>query len=513
MLSCLFTCRTIAGEVFVLTPIPLSVKGILKHTEDTDMPRFQVYPGKVDICFAGWNSLSSSDITISYGHALTSYRHNGLQFEVWKNGAIFRKACDLPGLKESSSMPLPLFLFSDILEPADRIEIKFFPKSKNTIIFLVEMEADAFSPVLEQWGEGGYIGLIPFRFDYWFEKSYQQQISLTLKKYDQPIVLHPSAYLHLKLKKVLIDDSAGYAYQLLKQSDSVYQDNWTKAENRYFSIPMDLAAGRYKLLVRHTGLDAFTAIPIVIVPKWYATTGFRISFILLSFLLFTAITFKYYRRKLKISLRYHADLSTRMLAMQAYITPHMMRNALTALQDLLIQGKLRHAQRFADALCRLLQRAYKGHRQLYHTLADEWKMLHAYIEVQQWRQRFEVTIQMPDNAGWEKWQLPAGLLQPVIENAIKYNLAGNANESLVVTAIVQQDDVFLTIMAIGNPQSSDLVNAVSNTGSGFGLEWLDERLSLHNRMYPEAIITLAKEFSQHQSSVTFYCKNMRIWTY
>jgi hypothetical protein len=493
----------------VLTPIPLTIKGKLKDGGVGTTPRLVFFPGRVEIFFTGWQTMPASEYTLIYGQYLTPYRKKGLQFEVRKNGRIWQERMNIPGTPPKAS--LPVNLFSGALTVNDHLEIIFFPKAMDTIIFNLEIKAESLVPLLEQWGADSQSKAIPSQWNYLVEKAFHQPITTHLKKYEQSIIIHGTRFLHVKFNQPLLDDQAVYEYKVVEEKDAGLKGSWVTKRTSQFSIPMEMDPGRYHMWVRYQGMHEYAIIPFTLLPPWYATQGFRMLMVVV-FLMFSLMAFFYfYRRKLRIAFRYQTDLSTRMLAMQALITPHMMRNALTALQDLLIQGRWGQASRFADALGSLLHRSYKGQRELYHCLEDECEMIMAFTEVQQLRQSFALTIALPENKGWQHWQIPAGLLQPVVENALKYNLADVMDGCLVIAATVAKDDVILTVSASGKSSKTNLQKPEG--GTGFGLQWVEERLVLHNRMYPEAKISLHTELSPTCSQVTFHCKNMSIWTY
>lgn len=506
---CLYTGWGRAESLSVLTPIPLNIRGKLKDGGDGAIPRLVFFPGRVEVYFTGWQSIPATEYSLTYGHKLTPYRKTGLQFEVWKNGKIIKVRMNLSNLPPLSSVPVNLF--TGILTDKDHIEIIFFPKGRDTIIFKFDIKAEASVPVLERWGAVHQTQALPSQWNYLIEKAFHQPIIPNLNKYEHSIILKGSKFLHLKFNQPLLDAQAVYEYKVVKEKEAGFKGSWVTKRTSQFSIPMEMDPGRYHIWVRYQGMHEYAIIPFTLFPPWYATIGFRVV-ILVVFLMFSLTAFFYfYRRKLRIAFRYQTDLSTRMLAMQALITPHMMRNALTALQDLLMQGRWGQASRFADALGSLLHRSYKGQRELYHTLKDECEMIKAFTAVQQLGQSFALTIALPENQGWQQWQVPAGLLQPVVENALKYNLADVMEGCLVISATVAKDDVILTVSASGKPANTNLQRTVS--GTGFGLKWVEQRLVLHNRMYPEAKITLHTELSPNSSQVTFHCKNMCIWIY
>ena len=149
-------------------------------------------------------------------------------------------------------------------------------------------------------------------------------------------------------------------------------------------------------------------------------------------------------------------------ALRAQINPHFLFNSLTTI-GYLIKANPYKAY---DTLLRLTQllRGVLSSNSEFCTLGDEMRLIESYLEIE--RARFEekltVDIDIPDNL--KLLQVPALILQPLVENAVKHGVSENKNGGIVrISAVVTN-----------HRGSSRLCLAVWDSGSGRGSKKLVE---------------------------------------
>ncbi len=126
-------------------------------------------------------------------------------------------------------------------------------------------------------------------------------------------------------------------------------------------------------------------------------------------------------------------------------------------------------QQLSDFLRLTLQRADEP----WVSMARELEYLETYLAIEKVRfgHRLEVKLQVQESA--HTWTIPTLVLQPLLENAIKFGLYGTTGHiSIELNALVKEN---LLEIEITNPFDSDMQPA---TGSGFGLTGLQRRLYL-----------------------------------
>ena len=107
-------------------------------------------------------------------------------------------------------------------------------------------------------------------------------------------------------------------------------------------------------------------------------------------------------------------------------------------------------------------------------LKEELENLRLYLEIEKVRfgHRLQVNLNAPEICYETK--LPPMLLQPIVENAIKFGLYGTIEE-ISIDIDMTCENQFL-IVEVKNPFDPEIQN--SSKGSGFGLTYIQRRLFL-----------------------------------
>ena len=108
------------------------------------------------------------------------------------------------------------------------------------------------------------------------------------------------------------------------------------------------------------------------------------------------------------------------------------------------------------------------------SLQEEMQYLQLYLEIEKVRfgNRLTTTIEMTDDASAAK--IPALLLQPLVENAIKFGLYDTIGETVIQIQTRLEDQQL--IVSVSNP--FDPETSSPRRGTGFGLSSIKRRLYL-----------------------------------
>jgi two-component system LytT family sensor kinase len=155
------------------------------------------------------------------------------------------------------------------------------------------------------------------------------------------------------------------------------------------------------------------------------------------------------------------------------LQPHFLFNSLNSI-NALIGFKPDEARKMIHQLSDFLRGTLKKDDQQLVPLTEELAHLQLYLDIEKVRfgHRLQTEISCDDRCGEAK--LPAMLLQPIVENAIKFGLY-DTTESVTVSIRAEMEDNYLTIM-VQNPY--DPKTARPRTGTGFGLSGVQRRLYL-----------------------------------
>ncbi len=154
------------------------------------------------------------------------------------------------------------------------------------------------------------------------------------------------------------------------------------------------------------------------------------------------------------------------------LQPHFLFNSLNSVNSL-VGRKPEEARRMVQQLSEFLRGTLRREEQRFITLQEELSYLGLYLEIEQVRFGHRLKVQIDCDEAIQAFQIPPLLLQPLLENAIKFGLYGTV-DNLVIALSCQLNNGFLEIR-VSNPYDED---GVSPQGTGFGLKAVKRRLYL-----------------------------------
>jgi signal transduction histidine kinase len=178
----------------------------------------------------------------------------------------------------------------------------------------------------------------------------------------------------------------------------------------------------------------------------------------------------YLERKMSEARRHATEARLKLLETQ--LEPHMLFNTLANLRAL-IGADPRQAQHMLDHMIAYLRATLSASRATTHTLQAEFDRLRDYLELMAVRmdKRLDYSLQLPPELG--QLQVPALLLQPLVENSIQHGLEPKV-EGGRVTVSARRDGghLVLEVSDTGVGPSSETA-----AGKGFGMNQVRERLA------------------------------------
>ncbi|BES64388.1 sensor histidine kinase [Gottschalkiaceae bacterium SANA] len=166
--------------------------------------------------------------------------------------------------------------------------------------------------------------------------------------------------------------------------------------------------------------------------------------------------------------------------LRAQINPHFIYNTLSSIRFYVEMNKTSEAERMLMHFSTVLRKTLSRSEEMI-ALKEELNTLMSYVELQKLRYKdgFEVVYKLQD--GSEEIWIPAFILQPIVENAIYYNM--NEKEKTVIQVEVTADQQFLniTIQDNGIGMSQDRIESALKQKTNInkvGIKNVDERMKL-----------------------------------
>ncbi len=205
-----------------------------------------------------------------------------------------------------------------------------------------------------------------------------------------------------------------------------------------------------------------------------------LALILMLSLAFTvgAVYFLYSRGRLA-TLQAAAEAAQRSAAeaqlklLQSQLEPHMLFNTLANLR-VLIGADPARAQTMLDRLIAFLRATLAASRSGSHSLADEFARIDDYLALMAVRMGARLAVRIDLPAALRELPVPALLLQPLVENAIRHGLEPKVDGGRIeVRARREGDALVLEVRDTGGGLSADH----PDDSSRFGLRQVRERLA------------------------------------
>ncbi|HEX8257407.1 MAG TPA: histidine kinase [Allosphingosinicella sp.] len=169
-----------------------------------------------------------------------------------------------------------------------------------------------------------------------------------------------------------------------------------------------------------------------------------------------------------------SERDAHMLALRFQLNPHFLFNTLNAISSLVIVGRAAHAEAMIDRLSSFLRASLTADPHSLVSIDEEFEMLDSYLEIESVRfgDRLVTAIDLPPPL--TRALMPPFLLQPLVENAIKYAVAPSTRPVEVRIAAEEQDGrLVLTVEDDGDGCGN------GSPGTGVGLANVRERLRLN----------------------------------
>ena len=155
------------------------------------------------------------------------------------------------------------------------------------------------------------------------------------------------------------------------------------------------------------------------------------------------------------------------------LQPHFLFNSLNSI-NALIGTRPDEARKMVQQLSDFLRGTIKKEETQWVSLQEEMQYLQLYLDIEKVRfgNRLVTVIEVEENI--KQLKLPALLLQPIMENAIKFGLYDTTGETVIrLQAVKENDNLVIEVQNPFDPETSS-----PKQGIGFGLKSIQRRLYL-----------------------------------
>jgi two-component system LytT family sensor kinase len=166
-----------------------------------------------------------------------------------------------------------------------------------------------------------------------------------------------------------------------------------------------------------------------------------------------------------------ADLEVLRLQLQ----PHFLFNALNTVSTLVLRGDNARADDAIGRISRYLRSALAQRTDAMVTVGQEIDDVKQYFAIERLRFGDTVCLDVSAESDALRARIPALIVQPLVENALRHGLSPAGHSSrIALAAAVRGDGVELRVRNASNGAAAE--HPGSENGSGFGLRYVRERL-------------------------------------
>jgi signal transduction histidine kinase len=160
-------------------------------------------------------------------------------------------------------------------------------------------------------------------------------------------------------------------------------------------------------------------------------------------------------------------------ALRAQINPHFLFNTLNTIASLIAENPAA-AEDTTTRLAEVFRYALQASEREHARLGDELQFLRAYLDIERTRFGDRLRVVERIEPGLEAVLVPSLLLQPIVENAVRYGIASRTDGGTLTLGIRREGDLLLAEVTDDGPGMD--AGSAPASGTGFGLHSVRERI-------------------------------------
>jgi ligand-binding sensor domain-containing protein len=284
------------------------------------------------------------------------------------------------------------------------------------------------------------------------------------------------------------DKNIKYDYKMLSSNDNS-DTIWHSVQDLHKEFSL-LSPGKYEFMLRAFDIDGYPSkstksIIFIINPPFWQTLWFKF---LITFSLFSLVLAVFYIRTRNIKKKEQEKTEVNkkfaeleLQALQAQMNPHFVFNALSAIQNFILNNNTEEATDYLSRFSRLMRLFLESSRNKYIALSDEKNLLEHYIKLEELRfkDKFSSEIIVDKNVSLDT-EIPSMLLQPFVENAINHGLVYKEKDDGILSIHFNRNENKLVCIiednGIGRTKAAEIKNKSLKPYKSRSTEITEDRL-------------------------------------
>lgn len=285
-------------------------------------------------------------------------------------------------------------------------------------------------------------------------------------------------------------DLTGY-YPLFEYS--INGSNWQQTDKN--SIDLRLSPGRTQLQIRALKRDGTPSSSIASVDIFIKTPFWKNSIfwtVIGLFLFIVSLLWLQNRNRQKQKKAVEKVVTEKKLselemqALKAQINPHFVFNCLNSIKGFIYDKDFKQADKYLDKFAELLRSTLDNSSSSIISLQDEIKYLDNYLQMEKLRfdDKFDYFVSVEEGLNSKQLYVPAMLLQPYVENAVRHGIRHLVNQKGRIDIRVHKEDPWLVCMiednGVGRDKATQLRNELHTEYQSRGMQLSKRRAELYD---------------------------------
>lgn len=303
---------------------------------------------------------------------------------------------------------------------------------------------------------------------------------------------------HLELNFVSLDYSRPNHNRFQYMLEGV-EPEWSKPSLTHQVQYSHLDPGVYTFKVKGTNGDGIFSgkektLTIIIEALWHQTTWFRWGAPIIALLLIIFLTYRYVHR-LRVRERIQLQLriaQVRQEALASQMDQHFTFNSLNSIQRYVGENDTESAMYYISRFGKLIRRVLNQAQENFLPISEEFETLKLYLSLEAMRtkNRFEYRFQIDPELDIYNTEIPTGLLQPYIENAIWHGMIPKKEKGrILISASMEKDQLMISVEdnGIGRKRAQELKDQSKLKHNSKGMQITRDRVETLNTLYDAGI--------------------------
>lgn len=203
----------------------------------------------------------------------------------------------------------------------------------------------------------------------------------------------------------------------------------------------------------------------------------------------------------------------KMDALRSQLNPHLMFNALSSIKSSIVRDEPERAQDLIQRISLLMRDSLEISRKESIPLSKELKFVRDYMEIEMVKGNvtFEYSVTIEDNLDVEDPFIPANMLQPLCENAVKHAFNSTKNEINTIELTISKHGDDLIQFIIKDNGSGFVESDEIKKRRSYGISIIRERLEMFISYGYQATVEINfknEEFEDHGTVVRLVLPSM-----